>query len=644
MTSIMDQYEQANQKNIAGSISDEPISGYNSRMEDSTPIFSKQKMQFTPSDKITHLAVANDILVLAMANNTLFRINLKQPDKNEEISLNKPAYKISEIFIDPYGNHLLIALTSRQPESSSELIYLNRKSNKLKASNKFRGYEITEVGWNCNVCSETTTGHILLGTSKGLIFETEMGLDGDKIFHSSLEQYWRQIFDIGKGDDIPITGLEFRKVNDTNKYIVLVTTPQRLYQFSGTSSSEDRSLLQQVFNSYLNKPEECIEMGSSLKYSKLKLYYNEVSSLPKSFGWLIEHGLYYGKIDPYKSDDSNFISKAEMLAFPNRTNDNLKSKSKLYPITFVMTEFHTLLVYNDKVVGISQLNNDVIFEDNYNEAFGKVVNIARDPAKGTIWLFTDKYVFRYKVTREERDVWKIYADKNEFALAKKYCNNNPLFYDKIQIKEAEMLYNEKKYKESALIFAETQSSFEGVCLKFLERNEIPALRLFLRRKLDMLKPQDKTQITMVIIWIIELYLNEIGNLRNRNLLDSQECHELQTEFDKFIRQPVVYENICNNKRVIYELMASHGDNGNLIKLTMLNEDFENVIMMHLYKGQYMEALDVLKRQSNNELFYRHCPILMEEIPKSTVQVLISRGKHLQPSKLLPALVWEIGCI
>lgn len=247
-------------------------------------------------------------------------------------------------------------------------------------------------------------------------------------------------------------------------------------------------------------------------------------------------------------------------------------------------------------------------------------------------------IYRYKVTREERDVWKIYADKKEFALAKKYCNNNPLFYDKIQIKEAEMLYNEGKYKEAATIFAETQSSFEGVCLKFLECNEIAALRLFLRKKLEMLKPQEKAQITMVVIWIIELYLNEIGNLRNRNLLDSPECHELQSEMDKFIRQPSVYENICNNKKVIYELMASHGDNGNLIKLTMLNEDFENVIMMHLYKGQYMEALEVLKRQSNNELFYRHCPILMEEIPTNTVNVLISRGKYLQPSKLLPALV------
>ena len=52
---------------------------------------------------------------------------------------------------------------------------------------------MTAVGWNFGNDSDATTGPILLGTSKGLIFETEIGLDGDRIFQSSLEQYWRQV-------------------------------------------------------------------------------------------------------------------------------------------------------------------------------------------------------------------------------------------------------------------------------------------------------------------------------------------------------------------------------------------------------------------------------------------------------------------
>jgi hypothetical protein len=52
---------------------------------------------------------------------------------------------------------------------------------------------VTAVGWNFSNDSHITTGPILLGTSKGLIFETVIGLDGDRIFQSSLEQYWKQV-------------------------------------------------------------------------------------------------------------------------------------------------------------------------------------------------------------------------------------------------------------------------------------------------------------------------------------------------------------------------------------------------------------------------------------------------------------------
>lgn len=47
------------------------------------PIFTKQKVNFLPSDKILHLAVSSNTVVIAMANNILLRIDMKQPDKTE---------------------------------------------------------------------------------------------------------------------------------------------------------------------------------------------------------------------------------------------------------------------------------------------------------------------------------------------------------------------------------------------------------------------------------------------------------------------------------------------------------------------------------------------------------------------------------
>jgi len=101
---------------------------------------------------------------------------------------------MSGLFLDPLGHHLLITLAPRHGENPlPELFYLHRKTTKLKQAGKFKGHEITAVGWNFSNASETSTGPILLGTSKGLIFETEIGLETDKIFNTSLEQYWRQV-------------------------------------------------------------------------------------------------------------------------------------------------------------------------------------------------------------------------------------------------------------------------------------------------------------------------------------------------------------------------------------------------------------------------------------------------------------------
>lgn len=85
MTSIFDQYEQASQSSQRPKQVSEPMvsSGYiNMQLEDYTPMFSKKKMMLNNlTGVITHAAVSNDYLVLAMAKEyekkKLFRLDLK---------------------------------------------------------------------------------------------------------------------------------------------------------------------------------------------------------------------------------------------------------------------------------------------------------------------------------------------------------------------------------------------------------------------------------------------------------------------------------------------------------------------------------------------------------------------------------------
>lgn len=53
------------------------------KLEEEVPMFSKQKVNFAPPESITHLVVSNNLVVIAMANQQLLRLDLKQPDKKE---------------------------------------------------------------------------------------------------------------------------------------------------------------------------------------------------------------------------------------------------------------------------------------------------------------------------------------------------------------------------------------------------------------------------------------------------------------------------------------------------------------------------------------------------------------------------------
>lgn len=53
------------------------------KLQDETPIFIKQKVNFMPSDKILRMCVSSNFIVIVMANNILLRIDMKHPNNPE---------------------------------------------------------------------------------------------------------------------------------------------------------------------------------------------------------------------------------------------------------------------------------------------------------------------------------------------------------------------------------------------------------------------------------------------------------------------------------------------------------------------------------------------------------------------------------
>jgi len=613
----------------------------NQKLQEETPIFSKTRVDFTPTHPLTHLVVSNSHIVMALANRTLIRIDQEAPggSKQEELDLSKTIQgaKISNLFLDPSGHHLLISLKSSEAEAGPSLYYLHTKWQQPKPCNKFKGTLVSAVGWAQGQVG-ASTGPLLAGTTLGLIIEAELTSDERFFSMGGVEEHFRQVFDIGKGQHTPVTGLQYHSVPSTGKYFVLATTPTRLYQFQGyVSSSSERPLLQQVFSNYLHVPERFLELPSSLKTSTLSFHWASPSSnglareakLPDQFGWLTESGVYTGRIDPWEGDSDSVTVDCLLIS----------NTGKEVPKTAHITQFHVVQLFPDRIRAVCTLNEQVVFDDEYDGTYGGLVGLSHDQAKNIYWTFTEYAVYRYQVVSESRHVWRIYLEQGQFALATQHCDNDPQALDLILTKQAERLFEEGKYVESAMHFAKTRCSFEEVTLRFMALEDASALKNYLKKKLETLKNSEKTQMTLIVLWLIEIYQNRLGRLREgKDGEDGAEYRNLQEEFLALLRQPRVEECMKNNKDTVYSLLGSHGDQRNLVYIAQALRDTDRLVQYNLRNKQFSAVLTILTQEADPELFYTYCPTLMNEIPQKTVDTLISLGRQLSAERLLPCLL------
>jgi vacuolar protein sorting-associated protein 18 len=168
--------------------------------------------------------------------------------------------------------------------------------------------------------------------------------------------------------------------------------------------------LQQIFNSYLNVPEEARDyhdVSSSLNYSKLCCAY-EKTLFPKACGWLTEPGIYYCSIAPL-ADSPKFVDHAELIPYPKPMNESFYDshtasvKSNAYvvdknvPISFVLTDFHAILLFADRIKIVSLINYEVVKEDGVpnNEKF---IDVVRDVNSGFVYVIGNKFIYRYAVS------------------------------------------------------------------------------------------------------------------------------------------------------------------------------------------------------------------------------------------------------
>ncbi|KAJ3294840.1 hypothetical protein HDU79_010348 [Rhizoclosmatium sp. JEL0117] len=594
-------------------------------------MFALDRVQFSFPGTLVAVAVANNFMVVALAaqQQWLFWIDLGQTQSIEEIevSVRVKTDAIRKLFLDPLARHLII---------STELgdnYYLYRGWKKPKILSKFKGILIESIAWANPIRNQpdSNTGLILIGSRQGHIYEAELQATDD--YFRKEERHFQQIFTMP--EDLPVLGIRRLKLsNYTNRFAVVLNTPNRLYQFIGTAfESAEAGGFANIFS--LADTSSNFQELPTIRDDSINVW-----SVPLEDGQ--EPGIYSGHFQSLHTQSDSIIANAEIHPLPSMDAGG--------PLSVTVTAFHYIILYSDRVQAVSSLTNDLVFEERFELDENEfILAMAVDELKETYWLHTNLAVYEIIITDEDRDVWRFYLSRKNFDTALTFTKTESE-RDRVITAQAEYYFSEKRYRLAATYFAQSQClSFEEIALRFISLNENGALKQFLLKKLENLNSEKQTQRTILSMWLLELLVHELDSSETKLTAANASLYNEQNELSasvvdsdtKALREEL-QQFVSANKTVIdiegaFILFSSHGRTQEMLFLAGEIGDYERVLNHWISKKEWMKALDILKRQNLDALFYKYSAILIEAIPVDLINSWIQRP-GLDPKNLLPALL------
>eukprot|EP00026_Physarum_polycephalum_P001709 Phypoly_transcript_01711.p1 GENE.Phypoly_transcript_01711~~Phypoly_transcript_01711.p1 ORF type:complete len:601 (+),score=99.91 Phypoly_transcript_01711:237-1805(+) len=494
------------------------------------------------------MAVNNNVLVMALNLPHIIRLNLAQPEDLEDIEISRKVEDhIHKLFLDPTGTHLVISM------ENEENYYIHASWKKPRALPRLKGFVIDSIAWDpYSTDANSSIITVLVGTSKGKILETNIEATERRIVDvlGGNQQTIKMLYNLN--ERMPITGLRVERFPPTpaesNKFFIMATTPTRIFQFIGGPTFE------QLFANYEGNP-GFHELPGTMQRSELVFFskFQQIGyqGLPKSFVWLTEPGLYHGDL-VFGSQNPGDKVTTDTSLLPYLKKD--PRGVPLPPLSTTLTEFHFLLLYEDELQAICKLNSQVVFRYEFNPRVVRLKGLAHDHIKGTIWIYGEQIVYEISVNNEDRNVWELYLQKEQFEMALQYCKepNARDKKEKVWTAQAEHYFAQHKYDLAATYFGKTQRGFEEITLRFISLDSgtggRDALKKYLLQKLENLKAKDATQRTIICTWLTEIYVNKLNILRDARHIAYE---DLQEEFRHFLSE---YKDSLNRSTTFHILL------------------------------------------------------------------------------------------
>lgn len=435
--------------------------------------------------------------------------------------------------------------------STGDNFYLNSRSSRPKKISRLQG-AIESVAFDKRGSNESSTRSFLAGTSQGCVYEFVIDSGGK-------EKPCNLVFQLGSNDagvPMAITSIHFDVIQKpttvkstpdspgkSRLFVVLATTsPTRLYNFTGGTN------FQHLFAKYKDKPLSFTEFPGETPRADLILHSFRKDDSGQMFCLGTREGIYDGTLrfaDP-ALDSSDEMVQVKLMPFADRIFTDGP------PLCIVPTEYHFLTLGYDKIRAISRLNASLVQEEILRVVDGGGMGLVRDPVRGTLWYYSDSYVFQISIVNEDRFLWTIYlqkaksGDESMFDVAYNHC---PSAKDRAKIMQtrAEFLLAKGDGGKAATYFAKSDVAFEDAVLRIIsnvgtisfERGkgmklhlrtaesfassnlqlattdgpELTALRIYLQEKLGLLSASAKSQRTMICTWLCEIFLHQMSMIR-----------------------------------------------------------------------------------------------------------------------------------
>ncbi|KAJ3441384.1 vacuolar protein sorting-associated protein 18 [Anaeramoeba flamelloides] len=577
-----------------------------------TPIFTLEKVKYRRPSDFVSVCVANNIMFLGCKNNLIIRINLGNSENLQDINFtNSRKPIIRKLFVDPTGRFLLISCRTGE----NFLYYHSKSSIKTPKISKLKSKIIGSVTWAKNNNDNKFRG--LIGTTDGIIYEFQ--------FHRNFNL--KKLYTFSQNDRI--TGIYYQNIVANPKLMyVLVTTTNTLYQFVGGETVE------QLFDSYKNKKPSNLTLPGELKKSEFHL--NKNKGYANQFCWLTESGISFGNIIAKRNSKpgDNIIHEAKLVPYPKipELMENEQIRNLPTPISIVRSDFHFILIYPDRLVAISNLDHIFIMEKVVDPKLdGKLIGVIQDPTTGDLWLFSSKSLYSIVKHNEDRDVWKIYLNREQYEVALEYCKGDNIKGDKVLIEHGKALYRKKNYLQSANILGKTTLPFERTAVKFMDLQSREPLKYFLSSKLDTLEEKPTSESIMITTWLLELYLEDLNYLEENKM--EEKFVKAERGFHNFIKDKI---KILNDQTT-FELITSYDRMKEMVFYASLTKQFDRVISHHINQQDFDHAIKVIRNNSLLDMIYKYSPILMFSAPLKTIHCW-KQFQNIEPSKLLPSLM------